>query len=181
MIAVMSARLSELFESAGALHLEPGAPLFHAGDGVGAMYLVRAGRVVLQRATRGGDHVVLQRAGPGAVPAEASAYSPHYHCAAVAESAAELAVMPLERFHDRLAEDAALAALWARHLAHAVQQARMRAEMRSLRGVADRLEMWLDWHGALPARGRWQALADDLGVTREALYRELARRRRAAG
>lgn len=31
---------------------------------------------------------------------------------------------------------------------------------------------------ALPDRGRWQDVAAELGVTREALYRELARRRK---
>jgi hypothetical protein len=46
--------------------------------------------------------------------------------------------------------------------------------------VAERLDAWLGAEGGLPDRGRWQELAEELGVTREALYRELARRRAPA-
>jgi hypothetical protein len=42
--------------------------------------------------------------------------------------------------------------------------------------VAARLDAWLTLK-RLPPKGEWGALADDIGVTREALYRELARRR----
>ncbi len=43
--------------------------------------------------------------------------------------------------------------------------------------VADRLDAWLCEGHLLPNKGRWQDVASELGVSREALYRELARRR----
>jgi len=43
--------------------------------------------------------------------------------------------------------------------------------------VADRLDAWFGEGNALPERGRWQEVAAELGITREALYRELSRRR----
>jgi CRP-like cAMP-binding protein len=66
------------------------------------------------------------------------------------------------------------------HLANAVQEARLRAEIRSLRTTAERLDAWLGEGRALPVKGQWQDLAGELGVTREALYRELAKRRSPA-
>lgn len=87
------------------------------------------------------------------------------------------APIPLPRFRERLARDPAAAELWAAHLAHAVQGARLRAELRSLRKVGERLDAWLGEGRALPEKGGWQGLAAELGVTPEALYRELARRR----
>ena len=43
--------------------------------------------------------------------------------------------------------------------------------------VSARLDAWLAWHGELPPRGDWKQLADQIGVSPEALYREMARRR----
>lgn len=60
-----------------------------------------------------------------------------------------------------------------------VQAARLRAEIRSLPKVADRLDAWLAAGNRLPERGQWQDAAAELGVTREAMHRELSRRRRA--
>ena len=62
-------------------------------------------------------------------------------------------------------------------LARSVQAARVRAEIRSLPRVAERLDAWLAEGNALPGKGQRQELAAELGVTREALYRELSRRR----
>ncbi len=66
----------------------------------------------------------------------------------------------------------------ARHLAREAQAARLRSELLSLRRLADRLDGWLALNdGMLPPKGRWSTIAADLGVTPEALYRELSRRR----
>jgi hypothetical protein len=62
----------------------------------------------------------------------------------------------------------------------AVQAARLRAEIRPLPRVANRLDAWLGADNRLPGRGRLQEVAADLGITREALYRELSRRRMAS-
>ena len=66
---------------------------------------------------------------------------------------------------------------WSALLARSVQAARLRSEIRSLPRVADRLDAWLGEGNALPERGHWQDVAAELGITREALYRELSRRR----
>jgi CRP-like cAMP-binding protein len=177
MIAIMSSSLESLFRDARAVVFGKGKPVFHSGDPVRSMFMVDLGEAVLTRHTGNGARVTLQRAGPGEVLAEASAYSRHYHCGAEAGAQTRLKAIPVGVFRDRLAQDRVAAEAWARHLAHSVQSARMKAEIRTLKTVAERLDAWLDGGRAVPARGHRQELAHELGVTREALYRELARRR----
>jgi CRP-like cAMP-binding protein len=177
MIPIMSDALALLFDTAEPRRIYAGARLFHGGDPVHDMYLVTEGAVDLTRVTGTGASVILQRARPGQVLAEASAYSATYHCDAQAIMPALVRSVPVVDFRARLKADPALAERWAAHLAHAVQTARLRAEIRTLRTVAERLDAWLGEGRALPAKGAWQDLAAELGVSREALYRELARRR----
>lgn len=181
MIAIMREPLLMLFLGMRGVDLAPGETLFLAGEDVTDMFLVRSGRVHLQRHTTHGAHLVLQNAGPGSVIAEASAYSARYHCDAVAAEESEVAAMPKERFLSALADDLTLAASWSAMLARGVQAARLRAEIRSLPKVAERLDAWLGEGNRLPEKGRWQDLAAEIGVTREALYRELSRRRTQTG
>lgn len=54
----------------------------------------------------------------------------------------------------------------------------MRAEILSLKSVAAKLSAWMALNSdALPPKGRQHLVASEMGVTPEALYRELARRR----
>lgn len=179
MITIMRELISLLFQDVRDTGLAPGATLFAAGEDVASIFMVRSGRVHLHRHTTHGAQMVLQNAGPGVVVAEASAYSSRYHCDAVAAEESVVAGLPKERFLSALADDPALAESWSALLARSVQAARLRSEIRSLPRVADRLDAWLGEGNCLPEKGRWQELAAELGVTREALYRELARRRAA--
>ena len=178
MIPIMLDTLAFLFKDAEPRRLDAGARLFHTGDLVQSMYLVAEGAFDLTRVTGAGAPVILQRARPGQVLAEASAYSATYHCDAQAITPALVHSIPVVDFRARLTANPALAERWAAHLAHAVQTARLRAEIRTLRTVAERLDAWLGEGRPLPAKGGWQDLAAELGVSREALYRELSRRRR---
>lgn len=173
----MNSDLDDLFAGGAPRQLQRGEAAILQGDAVAAMYLVTSGQVILHRPTPDGGNLILQRAGAGDVLAEASAYTPRYHCAAYAQGAAQLLGVPIATFHARLAARPDLAAIWAAHLAHAVQSARLRAEIRSLRGVEARLDAWLAAGRALPDKGHMQDLAAEIGVTREALYRALSRRR----
>jgi len=65
------------------------------------------------------------------------------------------------------------------HLALEVQRARANSELLSLKTVAARVDAWVTLnHGTLPPKGQWRQVASEIGVTPEALYRELARRGR---
>lgn len=189
MIAIMCTRITQAFTGGLLRRLEPYEPLFHSGDPVTHMFLVLDGQVALTRQTGAGASVILQRARAGQVLAEASAYSTAYHCDAQAlagtqtgtqagtGTGATIRAIPAALFRGKLAQDSDLAAAWAAHLASEVQSARMLSEIRTLRTVGERLDAWLGEGRALPNKGQWQDVAAQLGVTREALYRELGKRR----
>ena len=64
--------------------LKAGEPLFRLGDKTLGLCEVLAGRVRLARVDRSGREIVLHVAGPGETLAEASLFSPQYHCDAIA-------------------------------------------------------------------------------------------------
>lgn len=179
MIAIMSCEIMRLLEplSPQAASFAAGAAVFRLGDPVRLIHLVRAGTVCLLRHHRNGARLVLQRATAGAILAEASVFSDRYHCDAVAATPAATLCVPRHAVLDRIGADGAFARAWAMHLAREVQQARLRAEIMSARAVSARLDAWLTWHGALPPKGEWVGLAAEIGVSPEALYREIAKRR----
>lgn len=180
MIAIMSCALETLFASSQSVHLASGALLFRNAAPVSKIYWVRSGQIHLCRHTVHGTEMLLQRAMPGMVVAEASAYSDSYHCDAIAAKDSSVLAMAKPVFLSELTSDTNLAAHWAATLARGVQAARFRSEIRSLPKVANRLDVWLAEGNCLPEKGHWQDVAHELGMTREALYRELARRRKEA-
>lgn len=179
MIVVMHHALLPLFAGSRSLDLPVGEAVFLTGQRVETIFMLRSGQVQLQRHTPHGARLILQIAGADTVLAEASAFSESYHCDAVATERATLAALPKPAFIAALRDDPDLALAWSATLARSVQSARVRAEIRSLPKVAERLDAWLDEGHGLPEKGRWQDVAAELGITREALYRELSRRRKA--
>lgn len=173
----MSDALSSLFGSGRDQSFKTGQTLFRSGDPVRFIYLVTEGWIDLVRHTKNGTTLILNRAGPGDILAEASAYSDVYHCDGEARSQSKTASLSLVEFHEKLHSAPNVARRWAAQLSRELQKARMHAEIRSLKTVAERLDAWQGDDAALPPKGQIQDLAQVLGVSREALYRELARRR----
>lgn len=180
MIAIMSTAIEDLWDTqAGERSLGAGEVLFRAGDPVRVLHRVEAGSVRLVRPLLHGADLTLQRAEAGAILAEASLFAATYHCDAVATVASRVRSVPVARVMAVFAEDPERLRSFTRFLALEVQAARARAEITSLKTVAARLDAWTALrNGDLPARGRWRAVAEEIGVTPEALYRELAARRR---
>ncbi len=155
-----------------------GASIFERGDKVRSFFKVEKGLVHLVRRQENGDTFILQRAGVGDVLGEASLFTTHYHCAAVAVGACELKTYSAARVKELVAGDVEVALAYAQYLGRQLREARLRSEIVSLRRVSDRLDAWLIWHeNSLPEKGAWNQIAGEIGVSPEALYRELARRR----
>lgn len=175
----MSANMIDQFISSGGRtrKLSAGEYLFHLGEPVLSLFVVLEGVVHLVRHQEHGGAIILQRAGPGEVLAEASLFSDRYHCDAVTEKGAMVQGTPKRELRERIRNEPDFAEKWAAHLAHEIQNTRLRSEILSFKTVASKLDAWLAWHGELPAKGEWAQLADEIGVSPEALYREMARRR----
>ena len=157
---------------------QAGAPLFYQGDPVERLYLIRNGCVRLLRIDEEGAPAVMQKAGAGEVLAEGSIFSETYHCDAVALTYAEARWVTMRTLRQSLATKLHMMEAVARHLAHEVQRTRARVEILSRKTVRDRLSAWLAINGReLPQRGALKSAAEDIGVSPEAFYRELSRRR----
>jgi CRP-like cAMP-binding protein len=128
-----------------------------------------------------GNGAVLQRSTSGTILAKASLFSDRYHCDAVVAAATEALLVPVPAVRKMLEHDLIFAREWMAHLSRELLSARKRSEIAALRTVGARLDAWIAWNDdAFPARGDWRGLAGEIGVSPEALYREISRRRRSS-
>jgi CRP-like cAMP-binding protein len=180
MIAIMSIPVFDrLLPMANAeQRLGTGGVLFRADDPVLSLFLVTAGELRLVRTLPHGFQLTLQRADPGAILAEASIFADRYHCDAVTAEDSAVRAVPISKVRAAIDTDPALTSALLRHLAGEVRRMRSRAEILSLKTVSAKVDGWMALNGgALPGKGRWHRVASEIGVTSQALYRELARRR----
>ena len=151
--------------------------LFHRDDRVKSMFLIESGTAQLIRHHPNGSAVVLQRASPDSILAEASLFTPKYHCDAIATLPVVAYQVSRTAMQQLFFTNQDFAKAWATHLAGEVRDARLRAEILTLKTVAERLDAWLADRSRLPGKGNWKAIAQEIGTSPEALYREIARRR----
>ena len=175
MISIMSDWV-QIFDDAPVRELAKGEVLFRRSDPVRAMFFVRSGAVALERPLTDGGLLTLHLSGPGAALAEASLFAETYHCDAVARLDSSVAAISQAEFKSALRRrpDAAMSMIESH--AKALQAQRARIEVMRLRRVSDRLDAWLDIYDE-PPKGGWITVADQIGVSPPALYRELAKRR----
>ncbi|MGG5888115.1 Crp/Fnr family transcriptional regulator [Falsiroseomonas sp. HC035] len=161
-----------------------GEALFRTGDPCIGLVLVRRGALELRRVSAEGRTAILHRAGPGESFAEAALFAETHHCDGIAAVASEVTIHPAATLRRAAMAEPALAWALTAHLAARLVEERARAQRLALPRAEDRL---LDLLGALPASpdgarriGRsWKAVAAELGLTHEAVYRALARLERA--
>src|SRR5690242_162309 len=70
--------------------LAAGRHVFRRGSKTVGLFEVISGRIRLTRVDRSGNELVLHVAGPGEALAEASLFSSHYHCDAIASTDARV-------------------------------------------------------------------------------------------
>jgi len=177
MIQIMSNQIAERFRALPSEHHDyvPGDLVFRRDGPVEWLHFVDRGLVHLLRYKADGGMTVLQRAEANYFLAEASLFSPSYHCDAQAITAASLTRFRKSAVIAALNSDPELAAEWAKYLSREVQRTRARAELLALRKLSDRLDAWLEiGDRVLPEKGQWISVAREIGVSPEALYRHLA-------
>jgi|SRR5436305_9900267 len=179
MITIMSQWIDALSAMLGPeSRAEANSVLFRQGDRVRFLYVIRTGCAHLIRWGENGSSAVMQRADGPAALAESSVFSSTYHCDGVCVSDATLARADIATVRTALDMNPDLLRKLTEHLAREVQRTRGRVELLSRRTVAERFDGWLALNGdQLPTRGQWRTVAEDIGVSPEAFYRELHRRR----
>lgn len=164
--------------------LKSGEALFRLGDKTTGLCEIVAGRVRLARVDRSGHEIVLHVASPGETIAEASLFSPTYHCDAIASTNATVRVYPKREVLAAFDRDPKAAQAFSATLARQVMDLRTRIEQRNIRSARERVRHYLVLNAGADQRtvelhGTIKDIAAELGLTHEALYRTLAALERA--
>lgn len=175
----MSDHWLNCFDGAPERTLEEGETLFRRDDKVEWVFLVREGQISLRRALQDGELLTLHTAEATELVAEASLFADRYHCDAVTEMPTKVSLISKTELKASLENSATSGRLTVKafeRTARELQNLRTRIEIMRLRKVADRLDAYLELYGS-PEVGGWVRVADWIGVSPPALYRELAERR----
>ena len=169
-----------IFDSAVERKLAAGESMFRAGGKSAGFYEVISGTVRMLRTDRSGREAVLQSASAGETLAEASLFSATYHCDAVAETGSVVRFYRKAVVLAELQRNPDFARAFAAMLARQVMALRTRLERRNIQSARERIRHFLTVNAEADGRtvkltGTLKALAADLGLTHEALYRTLAR------
>lgn len=164
--------------------LAAGERLFRQGDRVTAIFEVEAGRLRLVRHTVESHEVVLHTARQGELCAEAALFSGAYQCDAVAIAPSRVRAYPKRELLAALRGEQDLAERFMALLARQIHALRARLEERNIRSARERVLHRLVLAAGADGRsvrveGTLMALAAELGLSHEALYRALAALERA--
>lgn len=159
------------------LHFPKGSRLFETGRKPEFMFFVDTGEVTLERCSREGNAIILQRTRRGFV-SEASLQSPSYHCDAVAVADSDVVRIPLRDLRNALASDPAFSMRWVGMLNREIMRLRRQCERLSLNTVEERLVHLIETEGtgaSFPLGAGLKSIARQIGVSHEALYRCVAK------
>lgn len=160
--------------------LRKGNYLFRAGQRCSDVFVVQTGTIRLARAQLDGMSAVMQVAHAGQWLAESSLFAERYHCDAIAESDAVVWRMKKRDVLEKVRRDPERALRVAQQLASHLRELRTLHELLRVRRAPDRLLAWLRVRAGTSSREltldrTWSSVADELALSREALYRALAR------
>lgn len=149
-----------------------GGVVFRQGSKTGGLWFVHQGRVDLQRVTDAGHPVLIHRAGPNEMFAEASLFSERYHCTAISVGESIVTQMNRASVLEAMRTDPEFAISMSAMLARQVQAYRRLIEILSIRKAEDRVfeAAAQDMLGS-----DLKAFSARIGLTHETVYRALAR------
>lgn len=150
---------------------DKGQLVFRQGDRSFAIFFLKTGVVQLMRHTASGDAVLVHRAVGGQIFAEASLFSDEYHCDAMVQEDAQIAVLDKAAILKSMTRDAVFSNGLTARLAAQVQSYRYRIELLAIRAASERV--YASVAGGL-LKGDIKSLASEIGLTHEATYRALA-------
>jgi CRP/FNR family transcriptional regulator, dissimilatory nitrate respiration regulator len=156
-----------------------GEAVFLLGEPARAVYFLQEGEVHLQRHGPDGATVILHRARAGEFFAEASFGSDRYHCTAVCIRPSRVLALPAAALRERLESDPAFTVQWVSLLSAQLRRQRAAVERLQMKSAEERIRHHLLTEGQPPGEMHLECSlthwAGMLGLTRETLYRTLAR------
>lgn len=152
-------------------YYDKGETVFQQDSPCRGLWLVRQGRIDLQRVTDAGHLVLIHRATEGTVFGEASLFSQHFHCTATAASQSIVIEADRRSIKEALEAQPGLALELCAMLASQVQSSRRLVEILSVRKAEERVFLAAA-HGMLT--DDIKAFSTRIGLTHETVYRALA-------
>jgi CRP-like cAMP-binding protein len=157
--------------------LKAGQSLFRVGMRTAGLYQVVSGKIRLVRIDASGRESVLYSAVAGDVIAEASLFSPVYHCEALASVTSVVRLYPKAAILAEFQRNPKAAQAFMAVLAREIMRLRTRLELGNIHSARDRVRHYLALNatadGQIVLPGTIKELAADLGLSHEALYRTL--------
>lgn len=153
--------------------------LYHRGDPALSVFAVERGRLVLFSHTSEGQRVPLYVVRPGEWVSEAALFADSYCGDVVAEIPSRVLSVPRSAMVSALQHHSDLAAHFMRMMARRFNVLRVRLELRALHSARDRivqyvLEMAPPGEKTMQIDRPLKSIAEDLGLTHESFYRNLA-------
>ena len=160
--------------------LKAGEYLFRQGGRTVGMYEILEGKVRLARLDRSGREAVLHSAFAGETIAEASLFSPTYHCDAIATTHAVVRLYPKAVILNGFKRNPKIAEAFMAMLARQIMDLRTSLERSKIHSAPERIRHYFALNLGPDGRsvllhGTLKDLAADIGLTHEAPYRTLAK------
>lgn len=157
------------------LRLDAGRLVFRQQERVASKYWLESGEVRLVH--HAGAGIVMHHALPGETLAEQTLFGDAYAVDALTHSAVQLRASPREKWLAELLQSSPQAML--RSILNHLDQVRMRLERRNIASARGRLGAWLRLRATgtppvVDATQTWTAVAEEIGLRREVVYRALA-------
>ncbi|MEX0964115.1 MAG: Crp/Fnr family transcriptional regulator [Pseudohongiellaceae bacterium] len=160
--------------------LAKGEFLFRQQQPTVAIFAVVSGRVRLFRDLPDGSSVTLHVARSGETFAEAALFTQHYHCHAQTELVSKVLRLNSAALLETITAHKDLGLYLSQILAGQVRDMRAMLSLRDIRSADERLMAWLrlqvrDELMEVVIDRPWTGISEELGLTKEAVYRSLTR------
>jgi CRP-like cAMP-binding protein len=153
-----------------------GSILFVSGDHIQKIFYLIQGSVQLIAIRPDGYRQVIERYKADDFIAPHSLFGERYFFTAEAHTYIETIEYPTKSFRKTVQSEGGRT-FWAEVLHGHLFRSLKRVEMLAYPTVSEKLDAWIKLFGGPPSRGEYTSVANELGVSREALYRELGKRR----
>lgn len=161
-------------------NLVPGQGLYRQGDRARAVFVLESGQIRIIRRNAQGKSIPLRVVTPGESFGTAALFSEIYGNEAIAEVPSQVHVYPKQALWETLRQRPDLAESFVESLAKQINTLEDRLELQSISSARERIIRYLSSHAQFGKSvvnfdTPLKDIANDLGLSREVLYRTLAR------